>query len=206
MRKILSFLIWFFSVFFLLIGFFNAHSFILTKEYISVPGWISDVETTSKFVKGRKTARYNYIIHWYMDGELYSRQVEKAIQPPDETISEVWADVNHDSAIASSPKEIEKEAFFDFIIAISLGMIGLLLYKSSNESLNIRKETWETIYYSGIVGFAALLGGAALMLAILCTESNLEAYTRHVLTDLLVIFLILAIGAGIAIRKIKKKL
>lgn len=203
MKKKLSFLIWFFCAFFLFVGFFNAHSFILTKKYICVPGWISDVETTSEFVKGRKTVRYNYVIHWYMDGEFYSRQVEKAMQPPDETISEVWADINHENALPSSPTEIEKEAFIDFIVAAGLGIIGLLLYRSSDESLNIRKETWETLYYSGIVGFIIMLGGAALMLTIICTESNLESYTRTILTDLLVIFLIMAVGFWVIIRKIK---
>ena len=44
------------------------------------------------------------------------------------------------------------------------------------------------------------------MLAVLCTASDLSSYMHAIITDLLAIFLILAVGSGIAIRKAKKHL
>lgn len=130
MRNRLSVILCFFSAFSIIIGFLNAHSSVLMKDYVCVPGWISDVETTSVYKKGGQQIRYHYVIHWYADGEYYSRQVNEAMNAPDDSISEVWADPHNETAIASDPKESKKEALFQFTLAILLSVTALICQKN----------------------------------------------------------------------------
>ena len=57
------------AVVFGVIGFLNFQSSMRTSSYEKVSGYITDVEETSELTKAGYKPRYNYIIHWFRDGE-----------------------------------------------------------------------------------------------------------------------------------------
>ena len=63
------------AVVFGVIGFLNFQSSMRTSSYEKVSGYITDVEETSELTKAGYKPRYNYIIHWFRDGEEYQRAV-----------------------------------------------------------------------------------------------------------------------------------
>lgn len=91
------------AVVFGVIGFLNFQSSMRTSSYEKVSGYITDVEETSELTKAGYKPRYNYIIHWFRDGEEYQRAVYEALSEPDESATEFWASLDNTDAIASEP-------------------------------------------------------------------------------------------------------
>ena len=99
------------AVVFGVIGFLNFQSSMRTSSYEKVSGYITDVEETSELTKAGYKPRYNYIIHWFRDGEEYQRAVYEALSEPDESATEFWASLDNTDAIASEPAGIRTEAY-----------------------------------------------------------------------------------------------
>lgn len=76
------------AVVFGVIGFLNFQSSMRTSSYEKVSGYITDVEETSELTKAGYKPRYNYIIHWFRDGEEYQRAVYEALSESDESATE----------------------------------------------------------------------------------------------------------------------
>ena len=101
------------AVVFGVIGFLNFQSSMRTSSYEKVSGYITDVEETSELTKAGYKPRYNYIIHWFRDGEEYQRAVYEALSEPDESATEFWASLDNTDAIASEPEGIRTEAYLN---------------------------------------------------------------------------------------------
>lgn len=112
------------AVVFGVIGFLNFQSSMRTSSYEKVSGYITDVEETSELTKAGYKPRYNYIIHWFRDGEEYQRAVYEALSEPDESATEFWASLDNTDAIASEPAGIRTEAYLNWLVAALSAILG----------------------------------------------------------------------------------
>ncbi|MFQ9465013.1 MAG: hypothetical protein ACLR09_08960 [Gallintestinimicrobium sp.] len=102
----------------------NFQSSMRTSSYEKVSGYITDVEETSELTKAGYKPRYNYIIHWFRDGEEYQRAVYEALSEPDESATEFWASLDNTDAIASEPAGIRTEAYLNWLVAALSAILG----------------------------------------------------------------------------------
>ena len=112
------------AVVFGVIGFLNFQSSMRTSSYEKVSDYITDVEETSELTKAGYKPRYNYIIHWFRDGEEYQRAVYEALSEPDESATEFWASLDNTDAIASEPEGIRTEAYLNWLVAALSAILG----------------------------------------------------------------------------------
>ena len=151
------------------------------KYYVSVSYthlYITDVEETSELTKAGYKPRYNYIIHWFRDGEVYQRAVYEALSEPDESATEFWASLDNTDAIASEPAGIRTEAYLNWLVAalsaILGGMIDARNTRKTGKNRSRRRDERENaqILWS-VVAFCMAIGAVSY--------THLDVYKRQVL-------------------------
>ena len=212
-RLNLQYMLFIIAITSVLCGIFNFLSSIHTSEYKEVSGYITDVETTSELTRSGRRTLYNYTIIWTCDGKMYKRNVHEAMNAPDESTTEFWADENNTTAIASSPTEIRNEAYLNIIVAIVSVIFGGILHSRTKKTdksnkKNTQKETDENYYYYALIVLAIGMFFGIVILALLLLSDLKEGKPFNkdeldVLSVLSVSFVICLIG--IKIKKIRLK-
>lgn len=206
-RLKLQYILFFITILFGLGGTFNLLSAIRTSEYKKVSGYITDVETTSDLTKSGRRTRYNYTIIWTCDGKMYKRNVHEAINAPDESTTEFWADENNTTAIASKPTEIRYNAYLNIIIAVVSAILGGILHSRTKKTdksnkKNTQKESNEKGYILIMTAIALFFGIAICALSLLVDLKEGKPFDP-VMKDELFVFSILFVICLIG-TKIKK--
>ena len=197
------------AVVFGVIGFLNFQSSMRTSSYEKVSGYITDVEETSELTKAGYKPRYNYIIHWFRDGEEYQRAVYEALSEPDESATEFWASLDNTDAIASEPAGIRTEAYLNWLVAalsaILGGMIDARNTRKMGKNRSRRRDERENaqILWS-VVAFCMAIGVAITGFSLWISYRD-GYYINSVMKDLLLVFAIGFIGCLIGVKKNKTK-
>lgn len=150
------------AVVFGVIGFLNFQSSMRTSSYEKVSGYITDVEETSELTKAGYKPRYNYIIHWFRDGEEYQRAVYEALSEPDESATEFWASLDNTDAIASEPAGIRTEAYLNWLVAALSAILGGMIdgrntRKTGKTEADVEMKGKMRRFYGQLLHFAWLL-------------------------------------------------
>ena len=180
------------AVVFGVIGFLNFQSSMRTSSYEKVSGYITDVEETSELTKAGYKPRYNYIIHWFRDGEEYQRAVYEALSEPDESATEFWASLDNTDAIASEPAGIRTEAYLNWLVAalsaILGGMIDARNTRKTGKNRSRRRDERENaqILWS-VVAFCMAIGVAITGFSLWISYRD-GYYINSVMKDLLLVF------------------
>lgn len=197
------------AVVFGVIGFLNFQSSMRTSSYEKVSGYITDVEETSELTKAGYKPRYNYIIHWFRDGEEYQRAVYEALSEPDESATEFWASLDNTDAIASESAGIRTEAYLNWLVAalsaILGGMIDARNTRKTGKNRSRRRDERENaqILWS-VVAFCMAIGVAITGFSLWISYRD-GYYINSVMKDLLLVFAIGFIGCLIGVKKNKTK-
>lgn len=210
-RLKLQHILFFITILFGLGGTFNLLGAIRTSEYKEVSGYITDVETTSELTRSGRRTLYNYTIIWTCDGKMYKRNVHEAINAPDESTTEFWADENNTTAIASKPTEIRNAAFLDIIIAVVSAILGGILHSRTKKidksnKKNTQKETDENYYYAFIMLAIGLFFIIVILALLLWADLKEGKPFDPVMKDELFVFSILFVICLIGIKIKKNKI
>ena len=68
--------------------------------------------------------RYNYIIHWFRDGEEYQRAVYEALSSRMSPQQSFGQALDNTDAIASEPAGIRTEAYLNWLVAALSAILG----------------------------------------------------------------------------------
>ena len=197
------------AVVFGVIGFLNFQSSMRTSSYEKVSGYITDVEETSELTKAGYKPRYNYIIHWFRDGEEYQRAVYEALSEPDESATEFWASLDNTDAIASEPAGIRTEAYLNWLVAALSAILGGIIdarnsRKTGKNRSRRRDERENAQILWSVVAFCMAIGVAITGFSLWISYRD-GYYINSVMKDLLLVFAIGFIGCLIGVKKNKTK-
>ena len=76
------------SVFFVFLSTVQIHLLNNSQDYITVPGYITDVTSERHLRRSNINKEYRYVLHWFYEGKEYTK-VMNSIDKPDENLSVV---------------------------------------------------------------------------------------------------------------------
>ena len=121
-----------------------------SKDYIAVPGYISDMQISDSTVtkKGVRNT-YQYTIHWYYEGEEYTKTQYSG--SPVENVSEVWIDKDNSDVMIYSPDELSGQASMLAYISAALFVIWLIMYLKT-ENVEYNEDIADNVLVAGAFG------------------------------------------------------
>lgn len=134
------------------------HTSEIVKDYISVPGYITDVESFTTYRRLRQVTEYKYTVHWLYDGEEYTKKIT-AIEEPDRNLSTVRINADNTDMTMGNSKDIRKGAFGSLTFSIMLFIVWLFFYKMDKKRHNISRDEWSSIYYTSLVSSVVMFIG-----------------------------------------------
>lgn len=184
-------------------------SAIMSRDYISVPGYISDVNISDTgYNKITKKVTYEYTVHWTYEGQEYVKKKYSLNEKPDKNVSEVWIKKDNSDVMLYGSKELTIQTFIFGGMASIFFIIWLLMYKMS-ESIEYNEEVAENVLIAGVLGtiFSAI---ATVITTIAFNSEKLKGgdrkYTATVMLITALFFLAFCIVLSIMARKETKRL
>ena len=113
-------------------------SAIYKKEYIAVPGYISDIWLyESKTGRSGVKNTYEYTIHWNYEGKEYTKKEYSLNSVPNDNISEVWIKEDNSDATIYSPGEQKRQTYIFGLISAVAFVVWIIMYlKAENAKYN----------------------------------------------------------------------
>jgi len=134
------------------------HTAEVVTDYISVPGYLTDVESFTTYRRLRQVTEYKYTVHWLYDGEEYTKRIT-AIEKPDLHLSTVRINADNTDMTMGNSKDIRISAFGSLAVSILLFIVWLFFYKMDKKRHNISRDEWSSIYYTSLVSSVVMLIG-----------------------------------------------
>jgi len=134
------------------------HTAEIVNDYISVPGYLTDVESFTTYRRLRQVTEYKYTVHWLYDGEEYTKRIT-AIEKPDLDLSTVRINADNTDMTMGNSKDIRISAFGSLAVSILLFIVWLFFYKMDKKRHNISRDEWSSIYYTSLVSSVVMLIG-----------------------------------------------
>ncbi|XME02105.1 hypothetical protein QYZ88_015715 [Lachnospiraceae bacterium C1.1] len=173
-----------------------------TRNYILVPGYISDITVTNLSSSRGKKIKYEYLVHWFFEGQEYTKKQSSLIDRPDDSISEVWISRDNTDMLIYSSDNLLKQSIYLALGGIVLFIVWLIIYKRS-EKVPYNDEVAAGIFLHSL--FNAFLSGFAFLISIIMYKDSVKKenlnliYLSKVLGSFCVLltafFIILAIAA-----------
>ena len=182
------------SIFFILFGFFNAHSSYDLRDYIPVSGYVSDIQQVQRhYFKGHRF-EYDYDIHYFYDDEEYVVHKEGMRSRPDENTTTVYCSPDFRHISLGDSEDAKNESAIDFAVAAALFIIGIILYITTDDKkkrINIRGSKNARI--AGISGIVLSIWGLILMAIFQSGCSEITTISLDLIIVCIVVFVISAI-------------
>ena len=189
------------SIFFIIIGFFNAHSSYELQDYIPVPGYVTDIEEVQRhYFKGHRY-EYNYDIHYYYDDDEYIVHKEGMRSRPDENTSTIYCSPDFRDVSLGDSEDAKNESAIDFSIAAALFVIGLVLFIMTDDKkkhIDIRGSRNAKI--AGISGIVLSIWGLILMAVFVSGCSQITPIAM----DLIIVCIVIFVISAVVFRKARK--
>ncbi len=182
---------------------------LMSKDYIPVPGYISDVNISdTRYNKISKKVTYEYTIHWTYEGQDYEKKNYSLNEKPDENISEVWIKKDNSDVMLYGSKELTRQTFMFGAMASVFFVIWLIMYKMS-ESIEYNEEAAENVLIAGVLG--TILSAIATVITTIAfnyekIKGGDRLYTATVMLTTALFFLAFCIVLSVMARKETKRL
>ena len=132
-KKYLHLIVLGFALFMLFIGVLNYQGAQYSKNFKCVPGYITDVKSTRRYVSKHFRTEYSCVIHYtFTDGKMYYTKQDGLVDKPNENLSKVWVSRDNEEVHMFSPKSSLSSSIFitsSFVnCMIFLALTGVLPY------------------------------------------------------------------------------
>ena len=118
-----------FALFMVFIGIANMQGSYESRDFICVPGYVTDITGSRHFSSKQVRTEYSCTINYtFIDGYDYSCTQSGLLERPDEHLTEVWVSPDNSEVHMSSPKSAFTSSIIDFLIAIVFFVLTIPLY------------------------------------------------------------------------------
>jgi len=188
-------------------------SAIYSKDFIAVPGYISDIQLSDTTItkKGVRNT-YQYTIHWNYEGKEYTKKEYSLNSTPDENISEVWINKDNSDAIIYSPNELSSQVYIFGLISVIAFVVWLFMYLKA-ETVKYDEEIALNVLIAGVLGIVLSLVAVAITAIAYNEKKDGNAYQVYTSTVMLVtsiifliVCLILTIMAKVETKRLSSRL
>ncbi len=119
------------SIMFFFLAFLQMEPAIRSRNYTSVPGYISDV--TLGYMRGSRGNRpkYDYVVHWFYEGQEYRKKQSSLTTPPDTSISEVWINSDNTDMSLYKSSNLSRQSVSFALLGVAFFAIWIVMFKRS---------------------------------------------------------------------------
>ncbi|ETP71340.1 Protein of unknown function (DUF3592) [Lachnospiraceae bacterium JC7] len=198
------------SLFMIFIGIANYQGAQESKDYISCPGYVTDISSSEHYSGASKQYRTEYScrIHYtFTDGNEYTYAISGLIDHPDESLSTVWVSPDNTRVHMSSPQSTRTSSKYNFLIAFVFFIVTIPLYKNyKKKHPKPTKDELESAYIGGLLMAVCTFIFMTLMSYILFKDLKLHGTVDTTILDIWAVLCIGFIWSVIVAVKSKKKL
>lgn len=207
-KKYLHLIVLGFALFMLFIGILNYQGASYSKNFIRVPGYITDVKSTRRYVSKHFRTEYSCVIHYtFTDGKMYYTKQDGLVDKPNENLSKVWVCRDNEEVHMFSPKSSLSSSMYNFMLAGLLFLISIplfILHKKKYPRLSA-----DELEDASIIGMImSFVGGIVAVLNINAVIGNFIRHEsiEYFNLDIFVVGLLIAVTSIMVVLYSKRKL
>jgi hypothetical protein len=206
-KKYLHLIVLGFALFMLFIGIFNYQGASYSKDFIRVPGYITDVKSTRRYAGKRIRTEYSCTIHYtFTDGKDYYCEEEGLIEKPDENLSKVWVSRDNKDVHMYSSKSALTSSMHNFMLSGVLFLVTIPLFIIHKKKYP--RPSAEELEDASIIGTIFAFIGVALLLNMNAVVGNFIRHEEvdYFNLDIFVVGLLIAVTSIMVVLYSKRKL
>lgn len=207
-KKNLHLIVLGFALFMLFIGVLNYQGAQYSKNFKCVPGYITDVKSTRRYVSKHFRTEYSCVIHYtFTDGKMYYTKQDGLVDKPNENLSKVWVSRDNEEVHMFSPKSSLSSSMYNFMLAGLLFLISIplfILHKKKYPRLS-----YDELEDASIIGMImSFVGGIVAVLNINAVIGNFIRHEsiEYFNLDIFVVGLLITVVSIIVVVYSKRKL
>ncbi|WP_035765594.1 hypothetical protein [Butyrivibrio sp. NC2002] len=148
-----------FTMFFCFVGFLSLSTSYVTRDYQSVPAYISDITAHEVWRKQGPRTEYEYKVHWIYEGQEYTKQMSDIGDKPNEQLSEVWINSDNTDMVINNSFNLKKEGCLYLVVSVVLFVVWVVLLKKSKDREYVDLKRWERLFLGGcLLSVLSLIG------------------------------------------------
>ena len=189
------------AVFFAFLTIVQIHLSNVSRDYITVPGYITDVTSERHLRRSNINEEYRYVLHWIYEGKEYTK-VMNSIHKPDENISVV--SINKDNTdVFMGDGEGTLESTIGLIVTSVVAFLGwLFLYLKDKDRKKLMPNDWKGIH---IMSWLANILFAIGIMYCMLVKAHASGEGNIVVVQDLIIFCVIGLVISIIVNRIAKK-
>ncbi|MCR4691608.1 MAG: hypothetical protein K5739_09715 [Lachnospiraceae bacterium] len=132
-------------------GIFNFQSMIESRDYIIVPGYITDVTTTKTFASKSIRNEYGCTIHYTFNGKSYSYRIDHMLTKYEEGPWDVSISPDNGDIKLASLESLRKEVILDLVLGLIFLALTIFFYFKQRKKGGPTEEELSNRFGMGVI-------------------------------------------------------